>query len=146
VQRNGAAGRHGAAPEKEYGRGAWFAPIVAITLIIVFAWAASLEQATPEIFVAASLAFAIGEGIVLAFVGCVWSSRGVAVAAVVAAITAVLATPGRWEVAYLRTGHALQLPDLMSDLGVTVAWGAFAGLAGATVLRQRLAALLPGRG
>jgi hypothetical protein len=145
VRRNGAAGQHDGAAPKQYGRGAWFAPIVAVTIIIVFAWAASLEQATPEIFVAASLAFAIGEGIVLAFVGCVWSSRGVAVAAVVAAITAALATPGRWEVAYLRTGHALQLTDLMSDLAVTVAWGAFAGLAGATILRERLSALLPSR-
>jgi hypothetical protein len=112
---------------------------------VAFAWAASLEQATPEIFVAASLVFSIAEGIVLAFVGSVWSSRGIAIATVVAAITAVLATPGRWEVAYMHTGHALQLPDLISDLAVSVAWGAFAGLAGATVLRERLAALLPGR-
>jgi hypothetical protein len=112
---------------------------------VAFAWAASLERATPEIFVAASLVFSIAEGIVLAFVGSVWSSRGIAIATVVAAITAVLATPGRWEVAYMHTGHALQLPDLISDLAVSVAWGAFAGLAGATVLRERLAALLPGR-
>jgi hypothetical protein len=31
----------------------------------------------------------------------------------------------------------------MLDLAVTVAWGAFAGLAGATALRERLQALLP---
>ena len=117
---------------------------MAITLIIVFAWAASLAQATPEIFVAASLTFAIAEGIVLAFVGCVWSPRGVPVAIAVSAITAVLAVPGRWEVAYLRTGHALQTPDLLSDVGVTLVWGAFAGLAGATILRERLRTLLPG--
>jgi hypothetical protein len=130
----------------KHSRSAWFAPIVAVTLIVVFAWAASLAQATPEIFVAASLAFSIAEGIVLAFVGCLWSSRGVPIAVVVAAITGVLAAPGRWEVAYLHTAHALQAPDLLTDLGVTVAWGAFAGLAGATILRERLRTLLPGGG
>lgn len=127
------------------GRGAWLAPILGATLIVVFAWAASLEQATPEVFVAASLVFALGEGVVLAFVGTVWSARGVPLAIGIAVLTALLATPGRWELAYLRTGQNAQLMDLLVDLGVTVAWGAFAGLAGATILRDRLTTLLPNR-
>jgi hypothetical protein len=125
-------------------RRAWFAPIPAVTLIIVLAWAASIFQSTAEVFVAASLVFSLGEGIVLAFVGTVWASRGPAIATVVAAITAVLATPGRWEVAFLRTGQNPQMNDLLLDLAVTVAWGAFAGLAGSTILRERLQTLLPG--
>ena len=121
----------------------WLGPILSATLIVVLAWAASLFQATPEVFVAASLMFSICEGIILAFIGAAWSSRGVAVAVVVACITAVLATPGRWELAYLRTGSNPQMNDLLADLGLTLAWGAFAGLAGATVLRERLLTLLP---
>jgi hypothetical protein len=119
--------------------------MIGATIIVVLAWAASLSQATPEIFVASSLLFSVCEGAVLAFVACVWSGRGVPVAVVVAAITGVLAIPGRWEVARLRTGQSPQLTDQLIDLAVTVAWGAFAGLAGSTVLRARLAALLPGR-
>ena len=151
ARRNGATGGRRPAHEAGHergggpGRGAWFAPIPAVTIIVILAWAAAIFQSTPEVFVAASLVFSICEGIVLAFVGCVWSSRGPAIAAVVAAITGILATPGRWEVAYLRTGQTLQMNDLLLDLGVTVAWGAFAGLAGSTILRERLSKLLPGR-
>jgi predicted small integral membrane protein len=121
----------------------WLGPIIGATLIVVLAWAASLFQATSEVYIAASLTFSICEGIVLAIIGAAWSPRGVPTAMVVACITAVLATPGRWEVAYLRTGVNPQMNDLLLDLGVTVAWGAFAGLAGATILRERLAALMP---
>jgi predicted small integral membrane protein len=121
----------------------WLGPIIGATLIVVLAWAASLFQATSEVYIAASLTFSICEGIVLAFIGAAWSPRGVPTAMVVACITAVLATPGRWELAYLRTGVNPQMNDLLLDLGVTVAWGAFAGLAGATILRERLAALIP---
>jgi hypothetical protein len=120
-------------------------PILAATLIVVLAWAASIFQATQEVFVAASLLFSLFEGIILAFIGAAWSSRGIPTAVVVACITAVLATPGRWELAYLRTGVNPQMNDLLLDLGVTLAWAAFSGLAGATILRERLAALLPGR-
>jgi hypothetical protein len=118
-------------------------PIIAATLIIVLAWAASLFQATSEVFVAASLLFSLFEGLILAFIAAAWSSRGTAIAVVVACITAVLATPGRWELAYLRTGVNPQMSDLLADLGVTLGWAAFSGLAGATVLRERLTALLP---
>ena len=121
----------------------WLGPIIGATIIVVLAWAASLFQSSPEVFVAASLLFSLGEGIVLAFVGAAWSSHGVAVAVVIACITGVLATPGRWEVAYLRTGVAPQTIDQLTDLGVTLAWAAFSGLAGATILRKRLLALLP---
>lgn len=122
----------------------WLGPIIAATLIVVIAWAASLFQATSEVFVAASLIFSLLEGVILAFVGAAWSSRGVPIGAVVACITAVLATPGRWQLAYLRTGVTPQINDLLLDLGVTLAWAAFCGLAGATVLRERLRTLLPG--
>jgi predicted small integral membrane protein len=121
----------------------WLGPIIGATLIVVLAWTASLFQATAEIFVAASLAFSIGEGIILAFIGAAWSSRGAPTAVVVACITAVLATPGRWELAYLRTGVNPQMNDLLVDLGVTLAWAAFCGLAGATILRERLTTLMP---
>jgi hypothetical protein len=121
----------------------WLGPIFGATLIVVLAWTASLFQATAEVFVAASLAFSIGEGIILAFIGAAWSSRGVPTAVVVACIPAVLATPGRWELAYLRTGVNPQMNDLLVDLGVTLAWAAFCGLAGATILRQRLTTLMP---
>jgi hypothetical protein len=124
---------------------AWLAPIFGATVIVVLAWGASIEQATPEIFVAASLFFALAEGIVLAFVAAAWSARGLAWAIGLAVATALLATPGRWELAYLRTTQRPQIPDLAIDLGVTVAWALFAGLAGATILRERLLTLLPNR-
>lgn len=144
-RRNGVP-RFGRRPQGlRVGPGALLAPIIGATVIVTLAWAASLEQATPEIFVAASLVFAIAEGIVLAFVGAVWSARGLAWAVGLAVLTAVLATPGRWEVAYLRTSQRPQIVDLASDAGVTLAWAAFAGLAGATILRERLLRLLPMR-
>jgi len=145
ARRNGAPESHRPAQSRRVGRGAYLAPILGATIIVTVAWAASLEQATPEIFVAASLVFALIEGVVLAFVGTVWSARGVLQAVVAAVITALLATPGRWELAQLRTGQTPQLMDLLVDLGVTVAWAAFAGLAGATILRDRLTTLLPHR-
>jgi len=142
--RNGTARRR-REPKPRVGRGAWLAPIIGATIIVLLAYAASLEQATPEVFVAASLVFSIAEGIVLAFVGAVWSARGVGWAVGMAVVTAVLAIPGRWEVAYARTGVTPQYTDLAADVGVTLAWAAFAGLAGATILRDRLLTLLPNR-
>jgi hypothetical protein len=68
----------------------------------------------------------------------------VPIAVLAAVFTGLLAIPGRWEVASVLTHQTLQQVDMLSDVGVTVAWGAFCGLAGATILRQRLAALLPG--
>ena len=121
------------------------APIIGATLIVVLAWAASLEQATPEIFVAASLVFSIAEGIILAFVAAAWSARGLRLAVGLAVLTAVLAIPGRWEVAYLRTGQRPQLMDLGVDAAVTLAWAIFSGIAGGTILRERLLTLLPNR-
>jgi hypothetical protein len=118
-------------------------PIIGATLIVILAWGAAQFQATAEVFVAASLAFSILEGIILAFVGAAFSSRSVVVGVIAACITALLAAPGRWEVAYLRNGQSLQPMDLLIDLGATIAWGAFCGLAGATVLRRRLLTLLP---
>lgn len=143
LPRSGAGGRR--SEERRLGPTAWLAPIIGATVIVILAYAASLEQATPEIFVAASLVFAIAEGIVLAFVGAVWSARGLPWAVGLAVLTAVLATPGRWEVAYLRTSQRPQMVDLAADAGVTLLWAVFAGLAGATVLRERLRRLLPNR-
>ena len=43
----------------------------------------------------------------------------------------------------MRSGQLPPQPvDLLTDLCVSIAWGAFAGLAGATVLRRRLATLM----
>jgi hypothetical protein len=127
------------------GLGALLAPIIGSTLIVTLAWAASLQQAAPEVFVGASLLYALLEGIIFAFVAAIWSARGLGWAIGMALLTAVLAIPGRWELAYLRTGQRPPWTDLGVDLGVTLAWAAFAGLAGATVLRERLLTLLPNR-
>jgi hypothetical protein len=142
--RNGAA-RPRRAPKPRLGRGALLAPIIGATIIVLLAWAASLEQSTPEIFVAASLFFSIAEGIVLAFVSAVWSARGIGWAVAMSVLTAILAIPGRWQVAYTGTGVTPQYTDLAADVGVTLAWAAFAGLAGATILKERLLTLLPNR-
>jgi hypothetical protein len=145
-RRNGRPiGRRPSEAPQRPGRAAWLAPIFGATIIVVLAWAATLEQATPEIFVAASLLFAVAEGIVLAFVAAAWSARGLPWALGLAVVTALLATPGRWELAYLRTTQRPQLTDLGIDLAVTVAWAIFAGIAGATILRERLLTLLPNR-
>jgi hypothetical protein len=146
-RRNGVPHRRSkpARPTRKVTRAAWLAPILGATIIVTLAWAASLEQTTPEIFVVASLVFTVTEGIILAFVGCIWSPRGVPVAVGVAVLTAILATPGRWELAMLRTGQTPQTLDLATDLAVNLAWAAFAGLAGATILRERLSKLLPER-
>jgi hypothetical protein len=131
--------------DRRPGRFAFLAPIIGATIIVVLAWATSLEQATPEIFVVASMAFSIAEGVILAFVAAAWSGRGIGLAVGLAVVTALLAVPGRWEVAYLRTGQRPQLLDLGLDAGVTLAWAVFAGIAGATILRKRLLTLLPNR-
>jgi len=131
--------------ERRPGRFAYLAPIIGATIIVVLAWAASLEQATPEIFVVASMVFSIVEGIVLAFVAAAWSGRGLGLAVGLAVVTALLAIPGRWELAYLRSGQRPQLLDLALDAGVTLTWAIFAGVAGATILRKRLLTLLPNR-
>jgi len=143
--RNGAVRPRRAAPKSRIGRGAWLAPIIGATIIVLLAYLASLEQATPEIFVAASLVFSIAEGIVLAFVAAVWAERGIGIAVAMSVLTAVLAIPGRWQVAYGRTGSMPPVPDLAIDAGVTLAWAAFAGIAGATILKERLLTLLPNR-
>ncbi len=142
---NGTARARRASPKPRLGRGAFLAPIIGATIIVTLAWAASLEQATPEVFVAASLVFSIAEGIVLAFVAAVWSARGLWAAVGMSVVTAVLAIPGRWEVAYGRTGQMPQYTDFAVDAGVTLAWAIFAGLAGATILKDRLLTLLPNR-
>ncbi|MBV9326314.1 MAG: hypothetical protein JO352_21325 [Chloroflexi bacterium] len=148
-RRNGAARQRTPARSSrqtpKLGRGAWLAPIFGATIIVALAWAASLEQATPEIFVVASLVMTIAEGVVLAFVAAIWSPRGVPIAIGMAVLTALLATPGRWELATLRTGQTPQSLDLVEDLAANLAWAVFAGLAGATILRERLTRLLPRR-
>jgi hypothetical protein len=115
--------------------------VIGGTVIVLIGAAASLAQATPEVYVAASLVFSLAEGVVLAFVGYLWSRRGPGRAALAGCVTALLATPGRWEFAAVRYGQKLEPTDLLTDLLVSLAWGALAGLAGATVLRPRIAAL-----
>ena len=145
-QRNGVAQRRPRPKARQkLSRAAWLAPFFGATIIVTLAWATSLEQATPEIIVAASLLFSLLEGIVFAFVAAIWSPRGVPIAVGMAALTALLATPGRWELARLHTGQTPQVFDLVADLAANLAWAVFAGLAGATILRERLTRLLPRR-
>ena len=127
------------------GRGTLLSPIIGASLIATFAYGASLLQASTEVVAAAALTYAAAEGLVLAILGALWSPRGVGMAVAIAVLTALLATPGRWGLAYLHAGRTAPLLDLLEDLGVTIAWAAFAGLAGATLLRQRLSTLLPQR-
>jgi xanthine/uracil permease len=147
-QRNGVAQRHHKPRPRtrvKLSRAAWLAPIFGATIIVTLAWAASLEQATPEIIVAASLLFSLLEGVVFAFVAAIWSPRGVPIAVGMSVLTALLATPGRWELARLHTGQVPQTLDLAADMAANLAWASFAGLAGATILRERLTKLLPNR-
>jgi hypothetical protein len=142
-RRNHRVGRANTSAKGRIGRTAWLAPPVGFAVIVGLAFAASRAQATPEIFVAAALLFSLCEGVVLAIVGWAWSARGVRAAVIAASLTAALATPARWEVGivagYLQTS---QSTDLLQDVLISVAWGAIAGLAGATVLRARLDALM----
>jgi hypothetical protein len=120
-------------------------PIIGACAIVTIAWGVSLLQASPEIVAAGALTYAVAEGIVLALIGSLWSRRGVGVAVAVAVLTALLAVPGRWLLAYQEAGRPAPLLDLVEDLGATIAWAAFAGFAGATILRDRLSALIPNR-
>jgi len=124
---------------------AWLAVPIGVLVIVALAAGASLAQATESVFVAASLLFSLCEGVVLAIVGFIWwSRRGIPAAVLAAVVTAAVAAPARWEVTILAHygQSALSSTDLLSDLLVSIAWGAFAGLAGATVLRPKLAALM----
>ena len=132
--------------KRPLGRGTLLSPIIAASLIVTFAYAASLLQASAEVVAAAALTYAAAEGLVLAILGALGAERrSVATAIAICMFTAVLATPGRWGLAYLHAGRTAPLLDLMEDLGVTVLWAAFAGLAGATILRGRMSNLLPQR-
>jgi hypothetical protein len=126
------------------GRQAWLAPPIGVVVIVGLAMAAALAQSTEWVYVAASLVFSLCEGVVLAIVGFTWSRRGNAAAVLAAMVTAAVAAPIRWELLILtRSGLSIPLPtDLLSDFAFSIAWGAIAGLAGATVLRQKLAALM----
>jgi len=120
------------------------APVIGMVVIVALAAGASLAQAAEQVFVAASLVFSLCEGVVLALVGFIWCSRrGIPAAVLAAVVTAAAAAPARWEVTILaRNGQSVPLQtDLLTDLLVSIAWGAFAGLAGATILRPKLAAL-----
>jgi hypothetical protein len=121
----------------------WLAPPLGLIVIVGLAYAAAGAQASPEVFVAAALLFSLCEGVVLAVVGWTWSGRGVLSAVIAAAATAALAAPARWEIGSL-AGYVRgqQTTDLLMDLLVSTAWGAMAGLAGATVLKARLTALM----
>jgi hypothetical protein len=120
----------------------WLSPPIGAVVIVGLATAASLAQSTEAVFVAASLVFSVCEGVVLALVGYAWSRRGLVAAMLAAAATAAVAAPARWEVSLLRSGLPVQQTDLLADLLFSIAWGALAGLAGATVLRPRLANLM----
>ena len=125
------------------GRGAWWAVFLGALLIVGLGWLVALEPAGSQVVVASSLLFALAEGIVLAFVAALWSSRGLPYAVAAAVLTAVMATGGRWELVYMQTSRTADLPDLLLDLGFTVAYAILAGVLGATILRERLTNLLP---
>jgi TctA family transporter len=121
---------------------AWLSAPIGAVIIVGLATAASFAQSTTAIFIAASLVFSLCEGVVLAIVGYSWSRRGLAKAVLAAAATAAVAAPARWEVSLLRFAQPVLPMDLLVDLLVSIAWGALAGLAGATILRPRLAVLM----
>jgi len=124
---------------------AWLAVPLGVVIIVALAAGASLAQAAESVLIAASLVFSLCEGVVLAIVGFIWWSwRGIPAAILAAVVTAAVAAPARWEVTILtRYGQSVLAPtDLLSDLLVSIAWGAFAGLAGATILRPKLNALM----
>jgi hypothetical protein len=126
------------------GLQAWLAPPIGVVLIVGLAAAASLAQSTEWVFIAASLVFSVCEGFILAVVGFTWSRRGLGPAMLAAVVTAVVAAPIRWEVAiFTRRGATAPEPiDLLTDLVVSLAWGALAGAASATILRPKLAAIM----
>jgi len=129
------------------GLRAWLAVPIGVVVIVLLAAGASLAQATEGVYVAAALLFSLCEGVVLAIVGYIWwSRRGLPAAILAAVVTAAVAAPARWEMTILAHygQSALASTDLLSDLLVSIAWGAFAGLAGATALRPKLAALMRG--
>jgi hypothetical protein len=121
---------------------AWLSAPIGAVIIVALAALASFAQSTAAVFVAAALVFSLGEGVVLAVVGYSWSRRGLIAAVLAAAATAAVAAPARWEVSLLRFSQPVQPTDLLTDLLVSIAWGALAGLAGATILRPRLAVLM----
>jgi len=121
---------------------AWLSGPVGAVVIVALAAAASFAQSTGAVFIAAALVFSLCEGVVLAIVGFSWSRRGLLAAVLAGAATAGLAAPARWEVSFLRFSQPVQPTDLLTDLLVSIAWGALAGLAGATILRPRLAVLM----
>ncbi len=123
-------------------RTAWLSAPIGAVIIVGLAAAASFAQSTEAVLIAASLVFSLCEGVVLAVVGYTWSRRGVIAAVLAGGATAAVAAPARWEVSLLRFAQPVQPTDLLTDLLVSIAWGALAGLAGATILRPRLAALM----
>lgn len=122
----------------------WLAPPIGILMIVGLAATASLAQSTEWVFIAASMLFSLCEGVVLAVVGFIWSRKGIAAAMAASIATAVVAAPARWEVTVLMRSNrpAPEQTDLLADLAVSIAWGAIAGLAGATILRPKLSAIL----
>jgi hypothetical protein len=126
------------------GRGAWWAVVMAALLIVGLGWLVSLQPANSQFLVAGALLFALVEGIVLAFVAALWSSRGLSYAVAAAVLTGLMAAGGRWELVYAQNSRTAQLPDLLLDLGFTMAYAVIAGIIGATLLRQRLSGRLLG--
>jgi hypothetical protein len=147
ARRNGLARRpRKQPPPRRLTWGAWLIIFIATVSIAFFAWGASLTLQTPELSVPAALVFALAEGMILCFVGTVWSQRGVVNGVLAACVAGGLAAPIRWELArYQNGGRLATTNDLLSDFAVTLAWAAFAGFIGSTVLRRRLSALIPQR-
>jgi len=126
------------------GRGAWWAVFTGALLIVGLSWLLSLQPANSPLLVASSLLFALAEGLVLAFVAALWSNRGLSYAVAAAVLTSLLAAGGRWELIYIQNSRTAQLPDLLLDLGFTIAYAVIAGIIGATLLRERLSSRVLG--
>jgi FtsH-binding integral membrane protein len=125
-------------------RGAWWAVIMGALLIIGLGWLISLQPENSQFLVATSLLFALAEGVILAFVAALWSSRGLPYAVAASVLTGAIAAAGRSELVYVQNSRTAQMQDLLLDLGFTLAYAVIAGIIGATILRERLPRALVG--
>src|SRR2546423_1680241 len=102
----------------------WLSPPIGAAIVVAVCVAGPPARATPEILIVASVMFSVCEGVVLAFVGYAWSRRGILGAVFAGAGTAAVAAPARWELSLLRNAQPVPQSDLLSDLVVSLTWGA----------------------
>ena len=115
---------------------------IGVVLIVAFAAAASLAQASRRSSLPLRWCSVWAKAWCWPSLASSGVGRGLAAAMLAAALDG-RGQPVRWKVRL----HAPRQPapqqlDLLVDLLVSIAWGAFAGLAGATVLYRKLATLM----